>query len=268
MSEIFSSTFLLTAFAGAMMSAAATALISVFVALKRISYMSEAFAHMSFAGIALALLLGLNMNIVTLLFVIIVAVIIGIISRKYRVEESNITTILLSVSMAVGIILISLNRDINIDVSSFLFGNVLLISQIDIFYLTALLAINLLFIILFYRELFYISYNESIASIYGISVRPVYFLFLILLAANIVISVKISGIILITAQMILPGMTALNITGNVGRALAVSALVAVICAFGGFIASFYLNMPTGAVIVILMFAVYMLSLFIKHMRRQ
>lgn len=268
MADIFSSNFLMTAFIGAMLSAIATALISVFVALKKISYMSEAFAHMSFAGIALALLLGISMNIVTLIFVIAVAVIIGIISRKYRVEESNITTILLSVSMAVGIILISLNRNINIDISSFLFGNVLLISSTDIFYLVSLFIINLIFITIFFKELFYIAYNESIASIYGISVRPVYFLFLIILAANIVISVKISGIILITAQMILPGMTALAITGSVKKALAASAVIALICTFGGFISSFYLNMPTGAVIVILMFIVYLISLFIKHIRKQ
>lgn len=267
MAEIFSSNFLITAFAGAMLSAAATALISVFVALKKISYMSEAFAHMSFAGIALALLLGLSMNLITLIFVIGVAIITGIISRKYRVEESNITTILLSVSMAIGIILISLNRDINIDVSSFLFGNVLLISSTDLIYLGALFLINIIFIIIFFKELFYIAYNETIASVYGISVRAVYFLFLIILAANIVISVKISGIILITAQMILPGMTALGITGSVRKALTASAIIALVCTFGGFIVSFYLNMPTGAVIVILLFIVYLVSLFFKYIRR-
>lgn len=268
MNEILSNSFLTVALIGAIMSAVSTSLISVFVALKKVSYMSEAFAHMSFAGIALALLLGFNMNIVTLIFVISIAMIIASFSGKLRVEESNITAVLLSVSMAIGIILISVNRNLNIDISSFLFGNVLLIAKSDLIYLTGLLILNLLFIMMFFKELFYMSYNEEISAIYKIAVKPVYYIFLIILASNIVISVKISGIILITAQMILPGMSALNIVNRVRTAVILSSVIALISSGCGFFISFYLNLPTGAVIVLMMFIFYIVSAIIKHYKTE
>ena len=259
MHEILSVGFLRIAFLGAVISALSTSLISVFIALKKVSYMSEAFAHMSFAGIALALILGWNINIITFIFVLILAVTIGLISKRFRMEESNITTIFLSISMALGVILISMNRSLNVDIAGFLFGNVLFISTGDLYYLIALFVINLLFIIIFFKEIFYIAYNEEIAEIYGINTKLVYLIFLAVLAANIVISVKITGIILITAQMILPGMTALNIIKRVKWAIVLSAIIALISSVSGFYLSFRLNMPSGAVIVIVMFCMFLLS---------
>ena len=263
--EIFAYRFLLHAFIGAILSAAATSQLSVFLTLKKISFLGEAFSHIAFAGIALALLIGTGMTVTTIIFVVIVAILIGIVSRYYHYQETNIITIFLSVSMAVGIILISINRQYTLDLASYLFGNVLLVTQGDLTLLAILLVVNALFISLFFKELFYMTYNYSIARIYGIPVSLVYYLFIILLAVNIVVSVKIVGVILITAQLILPGISALNLTRNLKTAILLSVLIAEIGAIGGFFLSYRYNLPSGGTIVIISFLIFIATLIYKEM---
>lgn len=259
--------FLATAFLGALLSAAATALLSVFVSLKKASYMSEAFAHVSFAGVALALLLGLSYGLVTMLFVTVVAFLIGLIAIRFRLEEVNVTTVFLSVSMALGVILLSLNKRYTTDIADYLFGNVLLVTGEDILLLGSLVAANLSLLLLFFKELFYIAYNQEIARIFGVPVRPVYFLFLTLLAVNVVVAVKIVGLVLVTAQLILPGLAALNLVRGIRRAIALSVLIAVASAGLGFAVSYPLNLPTGATIVLVLFVVFLLTLPARRLRR-
>ncbi|MDY6787383.1 MAG: metal ABC transporter permease [candidate division WOR-3 bacterium] len=264
MFDVLSVSFLRIAFIGAILSAGSTALISPFVALKKISYMSEAFAHISFAGIALALLLGIGLNAPTLIFVLIIALIIGFVSRRFSLEEANITTVFLSVSMALGIILISVNSNVNVDIAGYLFGNILLVRHIDIYWLSALFIINLIFIIIFFKELFYIAYNEELSLIYGIPVKPLYYTFIGILALNIVVSVKIIGIVLITAQLILPGLTALNFIRKLKPTIIVSVVISLISSVSGFFLSYYFDLPTGASIVLILFAVFLVSLFFRN----
>jgi len=264
--EIFQYRFLLHAFIGALLSAAATSQLSVFLTLKKISFLGEAFSHIAFAGIALALLIGTEITLTTIGFVVIVAILIGIVSKYYHYQESNIITIFLSVSMAIGIILLNINREYTLDLTSYLFGNVLLITTKDITYLSILLIVNALFISLFFKELFYMTYNYSVARIYGIPVDLVYYLFIIILAINIVVSVKIVGVILITAQLILPGISALNLTRKMRSAILLSVLFAEIGAIGGFLLSYQLNLPSGGTIVILSFIIFILTLIYKEFR--
>lgn len=264
MQAIFSSGFLLTALYGALLSSTGLAVISVFVSLRRISYMSEAFSHIAFAGIALAFLLGMSFNTVSLLFVIVISIAIGFLGQRFKIEKSNLTVIFLSVSMAAGMIFISLNKGLSIDITGYLFGNILLITKHDIIPLVVLLIINIVFISLFFKELFYISYNEESSNILQIKVKLVNILFLMLLALNIVVSVKIVGAILITAHAVLPGMIALNLTRKIKLAIFLSVVSSILCSFAGFLLSYLLDLPTGATIVIVLFVLFIVSLTLKN----
>ncbi|MCB5230515.1 MAG: metal ABC transporter permease [Candidatus Cloacimonas sp.] len=262
--EIFQYKFLINAFIGALLAAAATSLLSVFITLKKISFLGEAFSHIAFAGIALSFLIGTEMTLTTLLFVLIVAVLIAIISKYYQYQEANIITIFLSVSMAIGIILVNLNKDYILDLGSYLFGNVLLVSKGDLIFLSILIVANLAFVILFFKELFYLTYNFNIAKLYGVPVNLVYYLFILLLAVNIVVSVKIVGVIMITAQLILPGISALNLTRSVRKAIFYSFIIAEVGAIGGFYISYRYNLPSGSSIVLLTFLIFILTLLYKE----
>ncbi|MCG8571416.1 MAG: metal ABC transporter permease [Spirochaetes bacterium] len=265
--EIFQYQFLTIAFIGALLSAASISLLSPFVVLKKVSYMGEALAHVSFAGIGIGLFFGWPLNLVAILFVVIIAIIIGMISEQSKIEETHITTIFLSVSMAIGIIFISLKKGFTLDLASYLFGNILLISNLDLLQLMLLFVLNFFFIFFFYKELFYISYDQEISYVYKIPVKLTYYLFLIFIAVNIVVSVKIVGIILITAQFILPGLTALNLCHSVRKAILVSIVLSEIATISGFFISYHLDIPSGATIVIILFLLFLLSLIQKNRQK-
>lgn len=256
--------FVIYALLGCLLSAISLSLFSPFVTLRKISYMGEALSHIAFAGIAIALFAGLNMQIVTLIFVVLISLSIGFLSDRFRLDEANTISIFLSVSMAFGIILISLRRSYTFDLSSYLFGNVLLINKSDLFQLILLCAVNLGFIWFFYKELFYLTYSAEIAKVYRIKTELVNDLFLILLAVNIVTNLKIAGIILVTAQLVLPASIAFNLVRSFKSALIVATLSAVLSAGGGFLLSWMLDLPTGASIVCLQFVFFIISLPLKR----
>jgi ABC-type Mn2+/Zn2+ transport system permease subunit len=255
--------FLIGALSAAALSSVSLALFSPFVTLRRISYLGEALSHIAFAGIAVALLAGLNLQFTTLAFVAAVSLAIGWLAQSRKLEEANTITIFLSVSMALGIVLISLKKSYTFDLASYLFGNVLLVSATDLWSLGVLGAVNLAFILFFYKELFYLSYNAPLSRFYRLRVDLVNRLFLVLLAANIVINVKAAGIILVSAQLILPAATAFNLVHRLDRAVAVGVLTALIASLGGFALSWWLNLPTGAMIVIFEFLIFLPTLLRK-----
>lgn len=259
--------FLIHALLGALLSGISLAILSPFVTLKKIAYMGEALSHIAFAGIALALLFSLNLSLVTMLFVLAVAGLIGFVSRFFQTEETNVITIFLSVAMALGIILISIKKDYSFDLASYLFGNVLLINMADIYSLIALTVINIGFITLLFKELFYMTYNMTVAEVFGIKVKTVYYLFLFLLAINIVVAVKIAGVILVTAQLVLPASIAFQYVRKLKPAIIISIIVALVASLIGFYISWQFNLPTGAVIVLVEFLLYLLSLIINKPKK-
>lgn len=252
--------FLIQAVLAAVLSSLSLSLFSPFVTLRRISYMGEALSHIAFAGIAIALLWGLNLQLTTLVVVVAVSLAVSWLARRFKLGEGNSLTIFLSVSMALGIILVSLRKGYSFDLASYLFGNVLLISKAELWELGFLCLLNLAFIAGFYKELFYLSYNAEMAQFYRIPAIRVNRLFMILLALNIVINLRAAGIILVSAQLILPAAAAFNLVGRLDRAVICSALFAVVSALAGFALSWWLDLPTGASIVLLEFLLFLASL--------
>lgn len=267
MFDIFQYQYLVIAFFCALLTAGSTSILSVFISLKKISYMGEGLAHVSFAGLALAVLLGLNITVTSLIFVIVVALLIGFISRRNNIHESNTTTIFLSVSMALAVIMFNLKQDFVYEASSYLFGDILLVTETDLAAMVVVFVLNLLFLCIFFKELFYITYNQEIAQVFHLPEKLVSYLFLIFLAVNIIITVKIAGIIMITAQLVLPGVSALNFTRKIKIAVLLSFLLAQGAGFSGFFVSYYFQLPPGAAIVLVLFLFFLISLGYKKFLR-
>ncbi|MDI3504189.1 MAG: zinc transport system permease protein [Candidatus Cloacimonadota bacterium] len=256
--------FLITALAGAILSGISLAIFAPYVTLRRISYMGEALSHVAFAGIALAMISGLNLTFGAWIFVSAVALGISWLAKKHKLQEANTITIFLSLSMALGIILISLSKNYSFDLASYLFGNVLLISSAELWALILLNIINIAYVIFFYKELFYLSYNPEMAKVFRIRTEGVNRIFYLLLAANIVFNLKSAGIILVTAQLILPAVIAFNLSYKLHYAIVIAILAAIVSAVGGFAISFALNLPTGATIVLCQALLYALSFIFKR----
>ncbi len=256
--------FLLSALFGALLSGISLAVFAPYVTLRRISYMGEALSHIAFAGIAIAIITGINLTLGAFVFVSAVALGISWLAKRHKIQEANTITIFLSLSMALGIILISLSRNYTFDLSSYLFGNVLLISSTELWALGILNVLNIAFVLFFYKELFYLSYNAEMSKVFRIPTRAVDKLFYLLLAANIVFNLKSAGIILVTAQLILPAVIAFNLVRKLHTAIIAAVLVAIVSALIGFALSFALNLPPGATIVICQASLYAFSFVFRR----
>lgn len=261
---MLSYSFLVNALIGALLSGLSLAIFAPFVTLRKISYMGEALSHIAFAGIALALLTKLPLTLTTLLFVMLIALAIAALARKHKLQESNTISIFLSVSMALGVILISLSRNYSFDLASYLFGNVLLITTGELLGLAILAFLNLAFVLIFYKELFYLTYNAEMSRVFRIRINPVNRIFMLLLAANIVVNLKSAGIILVTAQLILPAVIAFNLASRLPRIIMLSVAVSLVSALLGFYLSFSVNLPTGATIVLCEAFLFFLTLGFKR----
>jgi zinc transport system permease protein len=258
MIEIFSYDFMVYALIGAILSGVSCSLLSNYIVLKKMEFIGEGAAHTAFGGIAFAILFGLNLNIITIITGIIFATVVYYLSKKQKIQENSIIGMFLSFSMALGIIFLSIKPGYTPEISSYLFGDVLMINISDLIILTSILIIIILFIILFGRELKYYSYNQKISKIYGVPVNFMHYTFLILISVVVVTSVKIIGAILVTSLLITPGVTARLFAKSINQMLIISTIIGVFSTFTGIIISYYLNIPSGPAIVITIFSLFVI----------
>ncbi len=238
-------------------------LVSVFVVLRRMSFIGAGISHAAFGGVAIGFFIGINPIITAIFYAIAVALGIDFVSRKGKISEDASIGIFFASSMALGIVLISLSREYNIDLFGYLFGNILAITNHEVILSVILAALVLGVIILFLKEIFMTTYNEEIAQVSGVSVRSINILFLIILAVSIVISIKIVGIILISALLVIPGATAQLYAKNLYTMIIISCSVAVLSAILGLFISYEFDIAPGGSIVLTATAVFLFSLLLK-----
>jgi len=241
-------------------------LVSVFIVLRKMSFIGAGISHAAFGGVAIGFFTGINPTITAILYCIAVALGIEFVSRKGKVSEDTAIGIFFASSMALGIVLISLARRYNVDLFGYLFGNILAITdgEVVLSLIVAVVAIGV--IVLFLKEIFMTTYNEEIARASGISVKTINILFLLVLSVSIVISIKIVGIILISALLVIPGATARLFAKNLYFMIATSCAVAVISTVSGLFLSYEFDIAPGGSIVLTATAIFLISLFLKRKR--
>jgi zinc transport system permease protein len=154
------------------------------------------------------------------------------------------------------------------EIDSFLFGDILMITREDLILLTILNVFIVFFIIFFNKELKYYTYNQKLSKIFGIPVDVINLIFLIMTSVAIVISVKIIGIILITALLITPGVIAKLFAKSINQMLVISVIIGIFSAVSGIIFSYYLNIPSGPAIVLVLFVIFLISYIVKNAMRR
>lgn len=266
MFEILSSAFMQKALFVGIIVSLISGLVSVFVVLRQMSFIGAGISHAAFGGVAIGFFTGINPTITAILYCIAVAIGIELISRKGKVSEDVSIGIFFASSMALGIVLVSLSKEYNVDLFGYLFGNILAITDKEVLLslFVAVLAIGV--IILFLKEIFITTYNEEIARVGGIPVRVINILFLIVLSVSIVISIKIVGIILISALLVIPGATAQLLTKNLYPMIATSCGVAVLSTVLGLLLSYEFDIAPGGSIVLTATALFLTALFFKRRR--
>jgi zinc transport system permease protein len=235
------------------------ATLGVFLVLRRMSLIGDGFGHIGFGGIAAGLFLKISPLISAVVYSIFCA--IGIQKlREARVYGDAALTIFFSASLALAILLISLQKGANIDLESYLFGNILLVSSEEIVLLLGFFVLLLIFLFIYYQKLLHITFDEEGAKVSGIAVEKINFLFMIFIAIAIVFSIKIVGLLLVSSFIAIPATTALRIAKNFKETILIANIIAIISTISGILISYYAGIAAGSSIVFLLIGAFLLSI--------
>lgn len=253
--------------AGALIGAIC-AVIGVYMVLRGLAFLGAGIAHASFGGVALGFLLKINPLLSAIVFCLATAWGIGYTARKGQIKEDVAIGILFAATLALGILIIGLMPSYNVDLFGYLFGSILAVTPFDLL-LTAGLGVGvLLTVALFYKELLYISFDPEMAQASGLPVSRLYFLLLGLIAITVVISLKVVGILLVTALLVTPAAAAYQLTQDIRTMMFLAVLLGVGAAVGGVLLSYVLNTASGATIVLLSTLSFFLAASLSPQRRR
>jgi ABC-type Mn2+/Zn2+ transport system permease subunit len=223
------------------------------------AFMGDALAHAILPGVAIAYLLKGDMLIGALVAAILVALGIGFLSRQGTIKEDTAIGILFAGALALGVALISTIKTYALDLTHILFGNVLGVSVSDL-WLTAILGLIVLTtIVLLYKEFLVISFDPVLAATLRLPTELLRNILLILLALTIVVSLQTVGIGLVAAMLVTPGATAFLLTRRLPTMMVIAALIGAFSSIAGLYASFYINVASGAVVVLIATAIFLLA---------
>ncbi|MGW8226508.1 MAG: metal ABC transporter permease [Anaerolineales bacterium] len=234
----------------ALMVGVLCSVIGCYVVLRSMAFLGDAMAHAVLPGVAIAYILGRNLTLGALAAALVVALGVGLFSRRGMIKEDTAIGVLFAAALSLGVVLISSIRTYAVDLSHILFGNVLGVSSLDL-WLTAILGVIILIAILvFYRQFLVISFDPVLAATLRMRVGFFNNLLLVLLALTIVISLQTVGVGLVAAMLVTPAATAYLLVRRLPSMMLLSGLIGGFSSLVGLFASYHLNVASGAAIVL------------------
>lgn len=256
---MISYTFMQRAFVAGAVLALLLAALGIFVTIRKMAFFGDGIAHSSLAGIAIAVLAGLSPLPVALVWAVVIALLIRWLEKNTRLPSDTLIGIFFTASMALGVILMSFTKGYQPELVSFLFGSILAIRSIDLILIVSLGAAIMLWLLLSFRQLTYMSLSEDQAAIAGIPVRLQTVVLYVALATATVLGVKILGIILVSALLILPSATSRLLTSTLKGHVVMSLVLAEIMVFAGLAVSYLYDLPSGATVILVGTAMFALA---------
>ena len=232
------------------------AVLAFFVVLRRMAFVGVGISHAALGGVALGLLLGIKPLLAALGFSVAVAWAIGAVGGRGKLSEDTAIGIFFPTAMALGVALMAGTPDYRQNLLGYLFGNILLVQNSDLVFAGILVGASLLMTVLFFKELLFISVDEETARAAGLPAARLRYLLLTLIAVTIVSAIKVVGIILVSAFLVIPAATAQILAPSVRAMMALSVAFALTAVVGGLWLSWVLDLPSGAAIVLLAAALF------------
>ena len=243
----------------AVMVSAVAAVIGCFVILKGMAFIGDALPHASFGGVAAAFVLGANLYLGGAIAAVLTALLIGFVSRRALLKYDTAIGILFVGAFAAGILIISRRTNYTPDLFSFVFGNVLGVSWSDVWTTAVVAAVILVLVVLFYKELLFVTYDPSMAAAAGLPVAAVQYGLLALIGVTTVIGLQTVGIVLVVALIVTPAATAQLLTRRLPAMMAVGAAVGVLSSLAGLYVAYYADVSASAAIVLTATAFFFLA---------
>jgi zinc transport system permease protein len=265
--EILSYGFIQRALLAGTLIAVLCSVLGVFLVLRRLSLIGDGLAHVTFGGTAIALSLKLysaSSLLVSLPVVLLSSLGILKLTEKARVGGDSAIGIVSALGISAGIILASVGGGYNVDLLSYLFGNILSITTQEVGIAFVLFCVVLLLLSLFFNDLFAIAFNEELAHVSGIRTTTINSVLVLLTALSVVLAMKLVGIMLISSLLILPAVSALQLARSFKACVALAALQGGCSVVAGIFLSFAANLPTSAMIVLLNLLFFSLAFLVRR----
>lgn len=256
--SIFQYEFLQNAFASGLIIGLIAPLLGVFIVVRRLSLIADALSHVTLAGIAGSLYLSQSVAALAMLNPIYLGIAASVagslmierLRSLYKHFEELAIPIIMSAGIGFGAIFISLAQGFSADLFGYLFGSVSAVSRQDLYIIIGIAVIVLIFILMLYKELFVLSFDEEYAKVTGIGSKWIHLLFMIVTALVIAGSMRIVGILLVSSMMTLPVAASLQIARGFRQAIGLSVLFGEVAVMTGLVTAYYLELAPGGTIVV------------------
>jgi ABC-type Mn2+/Zn2+ transport system permease subunit len=258
--EPLSHGFFVRALLASVLVGSVCAVVGTYVVLKGLAFIGEAVSHAAFPGLVAAFVLKLPFTIGAGIAAVGTAVAIGYVMRRTRIRGDTAIGVLFVGMFALGLFWYSAIRGFVADLFSFLFGNILAISVGDLVGLTALGVLILGVVAVFWKEMLFATFDPLAAAAAGLRVGALEYLFLILVGLTVVVSLQAVGIVLVVAMLITPAATAQLVSLRFGRLMLLAIALGVGGAVVGLYISYWFDAPSGATIVLVQTALFLLAL--------
>jgi len=241
--------------------------LSFFIVMRKMSFLGAGIAHTAFGGVALGVFFGIDPFFTSLGFCVIVAVITGRLVRAGTLSYDVIIGIFFSFSMALGAMLIALKKDYTFDLMGYLFGNILGVTARDNVIAIVAVLVFIPFIAVFLQRILFMTFDREVAEVSGVNTGMLDTMLLVFLAGIIVVSIRMVGIILVSALVVLPASFGSLFSRNYRRVILYGCIYTAVIMTGGLFLSYYLNTPAGATMVTLGTAIYFTGVLIFRLTR-
>ena len=258
--------FMQRALAATLIVGVLCAVVGAFVVWKGLSFVGDALAHASFAGVAIAFVMGQSIYLGAAVAAVVTALTITFLSRTARISSDTAIGVLFAFAFSLGIVVISRVQNYTVDLFAYLFGNVLGVGMDDLLLISGAGGLVLLVIVLVYKELFFVAFDPVMAEANGLPVGLLQYLLLAMIGITVVVAMRAVGIVLVVAMLVTPAATASLLTRRFHRIMLLGALLSALASMLGLYLSFYANVASGGAIVLVSTTLFLVVLAYTSLR--
>lgn len=256
MITIFQYDFMIRAFEAGIVIALIAPLIGNFLVVRRYSLIADTLSHVALSGVAIALLLGTQPVATTVFVTVLASILIEGLRTQNKIPSEAVLAMFLPGGLALSIVLMSVAHGFNSNLFSYLFGSITTVRADEVYLITGLGLITLLSVVILYKKLLYSSFDEESARVSGIQVNFINVVLMILTAVTVSLAMRVVGVLLIGALMVIPVVTAMQVAKSFKQSMGISIVLALTEVILGLFISYYFNLPAGGAIVLLSLSIF------------
>ncbi|MFH1926849.1 MAG: metal ABC transporter permease [Chloroflexota bacterium] len=245
----------------------ACGIIGTYVVINRIVFLSGGIAHAAYGGIGLGYFFKFNPVLGAIIFSLASALGMGMVHRKTRQRADTIIGVMWAIGMALGIIFVDLTEGYKADLMSYLFGSILAVPSSDLLIMLALDIVIILLVMLFYKELLAVSFDETFAAVSGVPVDAIYLMLVSMIALTVVMMMRVVGLIMVIALLTMPAAISGMLVRDMKKMMVLAIILGVLFTTTGLWFSYSLNLTSGATIILVSGFAYLLAMASRPLLR-